>query len=55
MGGQTMLFQNDAGEFLLFVWNAQVAPGGTVVPVTINFSDNRTKIVEYNLANVGNN
>jgi hypothetical protein len=36
-GGQTMLFQNDAGQFLLYVWDAQVAPGGTAVPVTISF------------------
>ena len=54
-GGQTMLFQNDAGQFLLFVWNAQVAPGGAAAPVRITFSGNRTKIVEYNITNAGNN
>jgi hypothetical protein len=49
-GGQTMLFQNDAGQFLLYVWNAQVAPGGAAVPVTILFpSHAMTKIVEYNI------
>jgi hypothetical protein len=55
-GGQTMLFQNDAGQFLLFVWNAQVAPGGTAVPVTISFpSHAMTKIVEYNITKAGSN
>ena len=55
-GGQTMLFQNDAGQFLLFVWNAQVAPGGTAVPVTISFpSHAMTKIVEYNITHAGSN
>jgi hypothetical protein len=55
-GGQTMLFQNDAGQFLLYVWNAQVAPGGTAVPVMISFpSHAMTKVVEYNITNAGNN
>ena len=55
-GGQTMLFQNDAGQFLLFVWNAQVAPGGTAVPVTIAFpSHAMTKIVEYIITHASSN
>jgi hypothetical protein len=50
-----MLFQNDAGQFLLYVWNAQ-APGGTAVPVTISFPRHAMrKIVAYNITNAGNN
>lgn len=47
-GGQTMLFQNSSGTFFLYVWNSQMAPGGSSVPVTIDFA-NTMSITEYDL------
>lgn len=49
-GGQTLLFQNSAGTYFLYVWNVQANPGGTAVPVTINFNSHAmTNVKDYNL------
>lgn len=48
-GGQTMLFQNSAGRFFLYVWNSQPTPGGHSVPVTITFESMMASVTEYDL------
>lgn len=55
-GGQTALFQNSAGTYFLFVWNAQNTPGAASVPVTINFpSHAMTSVTDYCITKSGAN
>lgn len=49
-GGHSMLFQNSAGTFFLFVWNAQNAPGGAAVPVTVTFGQAMSSVRDYNVS-----
>jgi hypothetical protein len=50
-GGQTMLFQNSAGTYFLYIWNAQVTPEGAAVPVTIKFpSHAMASVKEYKIS-----
>lgn len=49
-GGQSMLFQSSAGKFFLWIWNAQVDPGGSPVQVRITFNSRpMTSVTEYDL------
>lgn len=52
-GGQTMLLQNSAGTFFLFVWNSQATPGGSAVNVTITFlSHVMTRVEDYKITDI---
>jgi len=37
-GGQSALFQNSSGTFFLYLWNAQLNPGGSGSAVSVTFN-----------------
>lgn len=49
-GGHHDLYQSSDGRFFLLLWNAQVAPGGAPVPVTVSFPNPPATVSEFNLS-----
>lgn len=49
-GTQSMLFQNSAGTFFLFVWNAQSLLEGPTAPVTVTFASPVTRVEDFKVS-----
>jgi hypothetical protein len=48
-GTQHQLFQRTSGEFLLFIYNEQIQPGGASYDVTVTFGNAPGKVTEYEI------
>jgi hypothetical protein len=51
-GTQSMLFQNSAGTFFLFVWNAQATPEGPTTAITVRFAKPMTRIEDFKISGI---
>ena len=49
-GGQDLLFQNSTGTFFLYVWNAQVSPGGSSSSLTVTFGSSVSSATLYRIS-----